>query len=60
MVSNLSIERSSSGRYKTGRGRGRRRGRERKRERERGVVDVPFEFVGEIAGAGAVAKACDI
>lgn len=24
------------------------------------MVDVPFEFVGEIAGAGAVAKAGDI
>lgn len=58
VVSILSTERDSSLRYKTGRGRG--RGRERGRKRERGVVDVPFEFVGEVAGAGAVAEACNI
>lgn len=60
--SNLSIERNPPLRYETRRGRGRGRGRKRgrKRERERGVVDIPFEFVGKVAGAGAVAEACDI
>lgn len=61
VVADLSTERKSPLRYKTRRGRGRGRGRRgRGRRRERGVVDIPFEFVGEVAGAGAVAEACDI